>query len=68
MHNFWVMKLVSDSMAIKVPVTIGQKNDSLVEILQPAFSTTDRILTQGNYGLSDTALVTIRGNLPIPAK
>jgi hypothetical protein len=57
MHQFWVMKLLNDSIAIKVPVIPGRKNERSVEIIQPVFSTSDRILTEGNYGLSDTALV-----------
>lgn len=59
MQRFWVMKLVNDSMAIKVPVTTGVQNDSLIEIKKPKFSNNDKILVTGNYGLSDTALVKV---------
>ncbi len=59
MQRFWVMKLVNDSMAIKVPVTTGAQNDSLIEIKKPIFSNNDKILVTGNYGLSDTALVKV---------
>lgn len=62
MRHFWVMKLVNDSMAVKISVTVGQKNDSLVEIVQPVFSSSDRVLTDGNYGLPDTAMVRLRDN------
>jgi multidrug efflux pump subunit AcrA (membrane-fusion protein) len=57
LHHFWIMQLINDSTAVKVPVTIGSKNDSLVEILTPALAPATRILTQGNYGLPDTALI-----------
>jgi biotin carboxyl carrier protein len=59
MTEFWVMKLINDSTAVKVPVTIGNKNPELIEILSPQFSMTDRIISKGNYGLGDTALVNI---------
>jgi multidrug efflux pump subunit AcrA (membrane-fusion protein) len=59
MHNYWVMKLINDSTAIKVPVKIGAQNDSLIEIKTPLFSQEDAILETGNYGLSDTALVKV---------
>jgi len=59
MQNFWVMKLINDTTAVKVNVKIGLKNKDEVEITDPLFTPTDRILSQGNYGLSDTALVNV---------
>lgn len=59
MREYWVMKLLNDSIAVKVPVTIGEKSTEEVEIVSPVFSETDRILTKGNYGLADTARVVI---------
>ena len=59
MQNFWVMKLINDSTAIKVNVKTGLKNKDEVEISEPVFSPADRILSQGNYGISDTALVNV---------
>jgi len=61
MQHFWVMKLANDSTAIKVPVTIGNKNKDEIEVLSPQFTANDRILTNGNYGLPDTALVAVTG-------
>jgi biotin carboxyl carrier protein len=60
MHHFWVMQAISDSVAIKVPIQPGEKNDSLIEITAPTFLPTDRILSSGNYGLSDTAAIKIQ--------
>jgi len=57
--SFWVMKLLNDSVAIKVPVNKGFKNNDEVEITEPVFSEGDRVLLTVNYGLSDNARVTI---------
>jgi len=59
MENFWVMKLINDSTAVKVPVTKGISTNERFEILSPQFSPDDRILKTGQYGLSDTAYVHI---------
>ena len=58
-ENFWVMKLINDSTAVKVPVTRGLEASGKVEILTPHFDASDRILLTGNYALPDTALVEI---------
>ena len=57
--NFWVMKLINDSVAIKVPVRTGIENSGEVEIIEPMFLITDKILISGNYGLPDTAAVIV---------
>ena len=59
MENFWVMKLINDSTAIKIPVKTGIVTDMQVEILSPLFDKSDRLINTGNYGLPDTALVNI---------
>lgn len=59
MKEYWVMKLINDSTAIKVPVTIGNKNTERIEIMSPQFNPNERIISNGNYGLADTALVKI---------
>lgn len=59
MENFWVMKLINDSTAIKIPVKTGIVNDSQIEIISPLFDKPDRLINTGNYGLPDTALVNI---------
>ena len=58
--EFWVMKLVNDSLAVKTPIKIGIENAEKVEILSPIFSGSDRILLTGNYGLPDSARVVIK--------
>ncbi len=57
--NFWVMKLINDSVAVKVPVRKGIENSDKVEVIEPLFLVTDKILISGNYGLPDTAAVIV---------
>ena len=57
--EYWVMLLKNDSLAIKVPVQIGLKNQERTEIVTPKFKATDRIITSGNYGVGDTIKVKI---------
>jgi Membrane-fusion protein len=57
--NFWVMKLIDDSTAAKVPVTKGLEINDRIEIVSPKFSTSDKFLLTGNYGLADTARIKI---------
>ena len=59
MNEYWVMKLINDSTAVKQNVTIGRKTKDEVEITEPDFTPDDRILISGNYGLPDTAKVVI---------
>jgi hypothetical protein len=59
MEKFWVMKLLNDSTAVKIIVTPGIRNRESVEIMAPLFNVDDKFLITGNYGLSDTARVTV---------
>lgn len=59
MQDFWVMKMVNDSMAVRVPVTTGLTAGTFVQILKPQFKPSDLFLTSGNYGLGDTAFVRV---------
>jgi len=57
--KYWVMKMINDSTAIKIPVTTGLAKGDTLQILSPHFLPDDKILSGGNYGLPDTALVTV---------
>ncbi|WP_316836183.1 efflux RND transporter periplasmic adaptor subunit [Pedobacter nutrimenti] len=57
--EFWVMKLINDSTAVKVPIKKGIENAQFIEILDPVFNSKDRIITTGNYGIADTAKVKV---------
>ena len=59
MENYWVMKLINDSTAVKIPVKTGIVTDNQIEILSPQFNKPDRLINSGHYGLPDTALVNI---------
>lgn len=58
--EFWVMKLINDSVAVKVPVKKGMENYESVEILEPELKDSTRIILEGGYGLSDTSNVMIQ--------
>ncbi len=57
--EFWIMKVINDSTAVKVPVRKGIENYDEVEIMDPVFLPEERILLTGNYGLTDTAAIII---------
>lgn len=57
--EFWIMKMINDTVAVKVPVQKGMETKENVEIVSPLLSASDKILLTGNYGLSDTAKVII---------
>lgn len=59
MENFWVMKLINDTTAVKVNVITGITAGNKIEILSPAFDKRDRLINTGNYSLPDTAFVNI---------
>lgn len=57
--EFWVMKIVEDSIAVRVPIVKGIENDSVVEIIPSALSVNDVIIIEGAYGLPDSTVVRI---------
>jgi multidrug efflux pump subunit AcrA (membrane-fusion protein) len=57
--EFWVMKLLNDSTAVKVPVKKGIETNERIEIISPSFDPKERIIITGNYGLPDTASVKV---------
>lgn len=57
--DFWVMKMIDDSTAVKVSVKKGIETGDRIEIVSPPFNPNDKILLSGNYGLPDTAKVKI---------
>lgn len=57
--EFWVMQIVSDTLAIRYPINIGMRTDSLIELKNSTLQPTDRIIVQGAYGLPDTAAITL---------
>lgn len=57
--QFWVMKLINDSTAVKVPVKKGMETNDRIEIISPEFKPAEKIIVTGNYGLPDTANIQI---------
>jgi len=57
--DFWVMKLINPTTAVKVQVKTGLEVGDRIQIISPKFSKDDRIVVTGNYGLTDTAKVKI---------
>lgn len=62
--EFWVMKLINDTTAVKVPIQKGIDTDQRVTIDSPQFAPQDRFVWQGAYGLPDTAYITITPPAP----
>ncbi|MGQ9846603.1 MAG: efflux RND transporter periplasmic adaptor subunit [Bacteroidales bacterium] len=60
--EFWIMKLLNDTLAVKTLVTKGIENDSLVQIIKPKLNLSDKIITDGGFGLPDTAKVIVKKN------
>lgn len=57
--NFWIMKMINNTTAVKIPIQKGITTDEKIEIISPKLNKDDRILTSGNYGVSDTIKVKI---------
>lgn len=58
--QFWVMKLINDSTAVKIPIKKGIETEAFVEVVSPIFNSSDKIVISGNYGLEDTAKVIVK--------
>jgi len=58
-QEFWVMKILHDSIAIKVPVKKGFENNRMVEVLSPDLSISDPVIIEGAYGLPDSTIVKV---------
>jgi biotin carboxyl carrier protein len=58
--EFWVMKVLNDSTAVKVLVKKGIENYNEIEIIDPQFLPNEKVLLTGNYGLPDTAAILIK--------
>jgi multidrug efflux pump subunit AcrA (membrane-fusion protein) len=58
--EFWVMKLKNNTTAIKTLITKGIENDQWVEVKSGNLKLNDKIITEGNYGLSEVARIKIQ--------
>lgn len=57
--EFWVMKLLNDTTAVKTIIDKGLENNKWVELKSNSIHLNDRLLISGNFGLADTAYVKI---------
>lgn len=57
--DFWIMKLIDNTTAVKVPIKKGIVTADKIEIVSPKLTPKDRILLTGNYGVGDTVKVRI---------
>lgn len=58
--EFWVMKVLNDSLAIKQKVEPQLKNDSFVQIKSIGLKVNDLVITQGAYQMQDSTIVSIK--------
>jgi multidrug efflux pump subunit AcrA (membrane-fusion protein) len=45
--QFWIMKMINDTVAVKIPVQKGMETKENVEIVSPPLAATDKILLTG---------------------
>ena len=57
--EFWVMKIINNNLAIKIPVIKGIENDSIIEISSPVLNLNDLLISDGAFGLADSTIVKI---------
>ncbi|MEI7509131.1 MAG: HlyD family efflux transporter periplasmic adaptor subunit [Flavobacterium sp.] len=60
--EFWIMKMINQNTAVKVPITKGIEADDKIEVISPKLSSKDQILVTGNYGVADTIKVKVVKN------
>jgi len=58
-QEFWVMKILNDNIALKVPVKKGFENNRMVEVLSPGLFVSDSVIIEGAYGLPDSTIVKV---------
>jgi hypothetical protein len=57
--EFWVMKIANDTLAVKVPVELGLRGDSIAQITSLGIKLNDLVVTKGSYELEDSSTVKI---------
>ncbi len=56
---FSLVIMTADSLARIIPVTLGARSDSLVEVMSPALHEGQNVIMQGQYALADSTRVTV---------
>ncbi len=57
--DFWIMKMINATTAIKVPIEKGIQTEDRIEVISPVLTANDKILLSGNYGVADTIKVKV---------
>jgi len=57
--DFWVMKVLGDTLAVRQDVETGLKNDSLIEVMSKNLGIHDKVVTEGSYQMQDSTKVSI---------
>lgn len=57
--DYWVMKVINDSLAIKESVIPMLKNDSLVQVSSKGLKLDDTVILEGAYQMQDSTIVSI---------
>jgi multidrug efflux pump subunit AcrA (membrane-fusion protein) len=60
LDHFWIMKLINDSTAVRIDINKGIESNGYIQIITPKLMSTDRIISEGAYGLTNTAKVRIK--------
>lgn len=58
--EFWVMKMINDSTAIKTDIVKGVETNKYIQVKSGDLTINDRVIVSGNFGLGDTAIVKIQ--------
>lgn len=60
MTDYWVMKVVNDTLAVKQNVALGLKTDTLIEVISDALQVGDKVVTEGAYQMQDSTLISVQ--------
>ena len=58
--EYWVLKVVNDTLALKQKVEPLLKNDSLVQIKSESIHVNDLVITKGGYQMQDSTIVSFK--------
>lgn len=57
--RFWVMRVQGDTLALRIDIRRGLETDSVVQVEHPALDTTALFITEGAFGLADSARISL---------
>ncbi|MWW26016.1 efflux RND transporter periplasmic adaptor subunit [Algibacter lectus] len=60
LSEFWVLKIVNDSMALKQKVMPLLRNDSIVQVKSESLKVNDLVITEGGYQMQDSTIVSFK--------